>query len=785
MPDKAPGADIQKWLTKIAAYESTFKQWESRVTKILDRYKDSRESENGNSTSKFNILWSNVQTLIPAVYARLPKPDVSRRFRDNDPVGRVASLMIERALDFELEHYPDYRSAMENSVFDRFLGGRGVSWVRYEPHFKAAEQGVPEDGVQITDDADDAETQDAPDEEIDYECCPVDYVHWKDFGHVVARTWEEVPAVWRKVYMSRAALVDRFGEELGNEIPLDTKPKESQDKSITASSENSQACIYEIWDKEGKSAIWLSKSLNKIIDEKVDPLNLESFWPCPRPLYATITTDSLVPTPDFSLYQDQARELDTLCNKIDGLIIALQIRGIYDAAVPELARIFSEAGNTDLIPVKNWAAFAEKNGLKGAIDLVDIAPIAMALVESYKAVDQVKNQIYEIMGIADILRGSTEANETATAQKLKGQFGSLRLRAMQSKVIAYATELLQIKAQIICQMFQPETLIQISGASQLSQEDQALIPQALELIKSGPLRNFRIEVSTDSMVQLDEAQEKSDRMEFLNATGTFLDKALPMAQESPQMAPLLIELLKFGVTGFKVGKTIEGMFDATMDKLKEEAANPQPKPNPEMMKIQAQSQMQQQQFQMKAQSDAQSEQGRQQFEQSKLQMQVQMNQHQAQLDAQVEQSKQQAQAAQNQHQNELEAQREQQRMQNDASLQQMKMQFDSQQKQSDIEFNRWKTELENQTKIAVAELQAKTSLKQTAISANSKDETIEYDDNGEAAVRQNVQSLLDTVNANLQNMFDTHTQSHQQLIDNLSRPRQVLRGPDGKVIGVQ
>ena len=715
---------IQPWITKIAAYDNTFKEWEGRVVKILDRYKDVRSAAmGGGASSRFNILWSNVQTLIPAVYARLPKPDVSRRFADNDPIGRVASLMLERSLEFEIDHYSDYRSAMENSVFDRFIGGRGVAWVRYEPHFKAAEEGMPTDGIQITEDADEAEIE--PSEEVDYECCPVDYVHWKDFGHTIARTWEEVTAVWRKVYMSRPALVERFGEELGNEIPLDTKPKE-EDKTITASSENYQACIYEIWDKESKKALWISKSLNKILDERDDPLKLECFWPCPRPLFATITTDSLIPTPDFSLYQDQARELDNLCNKIDGLIIALQIRGIYDGAVPELARLFTEGGNTDLIPVKNWMAFAEKNGLKGAIDLVDITPIAMALVESYKAIDQVKNQVYEIMGIADILRGASEANETATAQRMKGQFGSLRLKAMQGKVIQYATELLQIKAQIICRLFQPETIAKIACVEQLSEQDKQFIPQAMQLIKDSTLRDFRIDISSDSMVQLDESQEKQDRMEFLESTGTFMERALPLAQIQPEMAPLLVELLKFGVTGFKVGKTVEGMFDETLDKLKQAAANPQPKPNPEMEKLQMEAQMSQAEMQQKMQSDAQLLQFKQQAEQQKLQAQFELDQRKAQLDAQVEQSKQAAQAQQNQHQNELEAQRAAQQMQNEAALEQMRIASQQSLEQSRQQFELLITRLNNANKIEVAEVSKSAQLEMaqmTAANEASQNET--------------------------------------------------------------
>ena len=147
---------VQKWLNVISQYDNEFKKWEARTNKIVRRYRDDNRNQNTNETAKFNILWSNVQTLIPAVYARLPKADVSRRFGDNDPVARVASQLIERALDFEIEHYTDFRSTMKHAVEDRFLGGRGVAWVRYEPHVRA--QDIPEDGLQVTEDVDEVDS---------------------------------------------------------------------------------------------------------------------------------------------------------------------------------------------------------------------------------------------------------------------------------------------------------------------------------------------------------------------------------------------------------------------------------------------------------------------------------------------------------------------------------------------------------------------------------------------------------------------------------------------------
>ena len=476
----------EDWYNCISQYERTFKEWEGRADKIVKRYRDESRSRN-NPTAKFNILWSNVQTITPAVFARLPRPDVSRRFRDNDPIGRVASMMLERALEYEIEHYGDYASAMKQTVQDRLLGGRGTAWVRYEPHIvgQAAGmgEGAPDDGFQVTEDADEAETEGGiyreDQERIEYECAPVDYVYWRDFGLTTARTWEEVTAVWRKVYMERAALVERFGEELGGKIPLDTKPETSKSFNEKMGEGSREALIYEIWDKATGQVIWLSKSMGKILDTRDDPLQLENFWPCPKPMFATLTTDSLIPVPDYVLYQDQARQLDTLADRIDGFIQALKVRGVYDASEPSLQRLFTEGENNTLLPVKNYGAFSEKGGLVGAINLVDIAPIAQGLNMAYQAMEQVKGQIYEIMGIADIQRGQTDPNETLGAQIIKSNNASGRLKTMQHEVVNFATALLQIKAQIICQHFTDDTILKISGAMQLSPQDQALIHKPL------------------------------------------------------------------------------------------------------------------------------------------------------------------------------------------------------------------------------------------------------------------------------------------------------------------
>ena len=732
---------VELYLNVVTQYDKEFSKWMNRTDKILRRYRDERQT---NSTqTRYNMLWANVQTLKAATFSRMPKPDVSRRFKDNDPIGRVASMILERAMDFEITHYEDLKHCLEASVYDRFLGGRGSAWVRYEPKIESQDYSVSESD----------EDSDEAAEYLDTEAAPIDYVHWKDFGHEPARTWDEVNKVWRKVYMTRKALVERFGEELGNKVPLDSSPDDQKYKDSDGIGK--KGLIIELWDRETETVLWISKSLNQILDERDDPLELEEFFPCPKPLYSTITNESLVPIPDFTLYQDQANALDILSTRISGLIDALKVRGVYDASEPTLQRLFTEGENNTLIPVKNWPAFSEKQGLRGAIDIVDITPIAMALKNAYEAMAQLKQEIYDITGISDIIRGQSNVIETATSAQIKSQFASLRLKEYQDAVACYASHILKLKAQVICGQFQPETLIKIGGVAQLSQEDQQLVPQAIEMLKSNPMRTFRIEVATDSMLYQDEQQEKADRVEFLGAVGTYLEKAVQASQAMPPEAtPLLMDLLKFGVTGYRVGRVLEGEFDNVADAIKEQAKQPkQSKQDPEMMKIQ-----------MEAQA-----------RQAELQNETQMREHEIQLEAQ----KQEAQA------------------QNDMRERQHKAELDQALEKQRLEFDAWKSKLDNETKIFVAELEAKTKLKQQYMQANPlADPLVDVGIDGNLHLTDEISGVLHAVNTNVAELIQAnqmHNQelaakqemAHQALIEQMTRPKTVVRDANGKIIGVK
>jgi F0F1-type ATP synthase membrane subunit b/b' len=509
-----------------------------------------------------------------------------------------------------------------------------------------------------------------------------------------------------------------------------------------------------LWDKETAKVYWFSKQGNKFIDVRDDPLELEQFFPCCKPLYSTMTSDSLVPVPDFVLYQDQANELDILSDRIDGLVKSLRVRGVYDSSVPALQRLLTEGDNNTLIPVDKWMAFSEKGGLKGAIDLLPLDTLANALLQCYRARQEIKQQIYEITGLSDILRGASQASETATAQQIKGQFASLRLRSMQEEVALFASDLIRLKAQIICTKFQPQTILMYAGASQLQPVDQQMIPQALALIKDKPLRNFRIEVAADSLVQLDEAAMKRERTEFIGAFAGFLQQAMPVAQASPEMTPVLMEIMKFGVSAFKSSQQLEGVIDQALDQIKEKMAQPQqPKPNPEMMKLQAQ----------------------QQADQMRVQADMQVAQAKAQFEAQLQQAK----------------------LQADAQQLQFTAQLESAKLEREQQMERFKAELDANTKIRVAQISHSASVLPEDMDAQQQmHATLNQD------LRGMIEAMMNTVNNSHQQVMQSHnnsvgtmqemlknqsdnTQVMKNVADLISAPKRIVRGPDGKAVGME
>lgn len=663
-PERDPlEASGQYWRGQLDHAQKLADDWEKRGDRVVARYRDERGvGERGRN--KFNILWSNVQVLLPSLYGRPAKPEVSRRYMDSDVVGRIAATMLERTLEYEADQFEDYAAAMNGAVEDLCLPGRGTAWILFEPI-------VSEVAEQTTN------TQAEPVERIDAAHSPVDYIYWKDFRHSPARTWAEVWWVARRVYMTREEGVKRFGEVFSN-VPLNAQDVEDarDKKKQTADTQFvKKAEVWEIWNKRTGKVCWVAPSYRQALDEREDPLKLEGFFPCPKPLFATTTNGSLIPVPDFSEYQDQAEELDDITNRIHWLVKAVKAVGVSNGEYTELNRLLNEGVDNKIFPVKNWAAFAEKGGIKGAVEMLDISIVIQTLATLYRAREDAKQTIYEICGISDILRGASDAQETLGAQQLKANFGSLRLRRRQSDVARFASDLYRLKAQVICNFYPPELIITMSGIKNTADgKNDALLMEAIALLKNGTLRDFSISVESDTLAQIDELEEKQAATEAITTIAAFIQQAFPMVSAAPETLPMVSEMLLFLVRRYRAGRGLESAIERALATL---AQKPQP-PDPEQQKLQAQ----QQADQMRTQAD------------------VAAAQQKAQLDAQVQQSK----------------------LQMEMQLEASKAQQAERLAQLEARLKLMETQVENDNEWRIAQLQAQTQIEVAQISARAQKE---------------------------------------------------------------
>ena len=645
---------VERWRTEIDYAEKALDKWLGRGRNVVRRYLDERDAIDSQN-KWFNLFHSNTNILRAALYAQLPKPEVQRKFIDyNDDVARVAANLLQRALTPDRDDPRDlFDAVMRHAVFDRLVPGLGTAWLRLETdteevQLQAEQSPEPGEGLAPPESAESPpnegfQTADSQDNQplaysrITDQRVAIDYVYWEDFIWSPCRVWEERRWVGRKVYMTKDELVKRFGEEKGNAVPLDYNPASASVVSTSVTFPGSitptqlaikQAVVYEIWDRVDRKVIWYCKGCEYLLDERDDFLKLVGFDPCPKPLLANVATNNTVPRPDFYLVQDQYNELDTVNNRISLLIQACKVVGVYDRASDGVQRMLLEGFDNQLIPVDNWAAFAEKGGVKGQVDWLPLEQVIATLQRLYESRELIKQQIFELTGIADILRGASKASETLGAQEIKAKFASVRIKDIQDEVARFAGEILRIKAELMIKHFTPDVLIKKSNI--LHTDDAELVQPAIELLQSEVGFEWRIVVTSDQLAQTDYQMEKSDRIELLTAVAQYLAQAGAMIAQTPQSGPLLVAMLKWAVAGFKGAREIEGMLDRQLDAMMKEQAEGggEEQPDPEAQKAEAEVkkiEMETQASQQKAQIQGQTEQQKLQFQQIKNQQDLRAN----------------------------------------------------------------------------------------------------------------------------------------------------------------
>lgn len=653
------------WLNLIKDAEKAFSDYQSKADGIDKLYADLSRLADTSRDRKFQLFWANVQVLAPSIYAHPPVPVVVPKFKDRRPLFRVSSELLERSCvtAFDLA---DINAVMMLLRDDLAVIGRGSAWVRYETKEKS----------------------DTPTERI-----VIEHIDRKDFLHDPARKWQDVDWVARRAYLTRVEMKERFGD-VWAKASYEVQRKE---REKGAANSQQKAAVWEIWCKSEDRVVWVTEGVEELLDEDKPHLKLEGFFPCPQPAYATVQRGSLVPVPDMLFYKDQLEELDQLTGRIHALSDALRVRGFYQAGAGEIGDAIETALKvTDdrqvMVPVSNWAAFGT-GGAKDTIVWLPIEAIAATVQGLVELRRQIIDDVYQIMGLSDIMRGSTEKDETATAQQIKAQFGSVRIRDKQAELVRIARDLVKIGAEIMAENFSPKTLLEMSQleipteadiaqqveevttkaqerfkqqveqalsnpeisqqaqanpeqaqqmAGQLQQQIVGQAQQEIEKLRQRPtieavmkflrdqkIRPFVLDIETDSTIQPDEDAEKQRRAEFLTALGGTMQQLAGLVQMEPSAAGFAAEVLKFAVAPFRAGRDLEGAIEEFADQMKQRASNPPPNPEAERAKAEAEAEGRRMQAEM--QMKMQELQARLQIEREKVKADMQAKQFDAQI----------------------------------------------------------------------------------------------------------------------------------------------------------
>lgn len=683
---------VKYWLSEIDASKKREKDFRKDGQRILNIY----NADNPDKTP-FNILFSNTETLLPALYSAIPRPVVQRRFKDEDPLGKSAAMAGQRILEFlmdtNVDGYETFDGGVRSATLDGLLPGRGVTCVKYDAEIGQMDRAGDED------------------EPTDYkksELVCVDTKPWNRVYFGYAKKWSKVPWVAYEEYVDRKEAVRLFGEEVSEKLIYTENEPGDKDDNETREQEKNQGerrtvCVYQIWDKDGGRKIrYISASYpDGYLKEEDDPLELTGFFNCPKPLQFVEKSNDLLPTAPYLIYENQAREINRLTIRINKIVEAIKARGAYDTELGDALGSIMDADDNALVPTDKSSALAAEKGLSNAIWFMPLDVLINVLGQLYVAREKCKNVIYEITGISDILRGSSLASETATAQNIKAQWGTLRLKRLQREVQRYARDILRMMLECATYKFSEETWAKMTGlpfllgdqfneltaiSSALQQRAQAeqiqirmqsqaqpgqpngqsqpqpsITPtmqqlrqvqaqlqspkwsDVLAMLRDDMQRAYRIDIETNSTVEPEAVEDQKNIADLMNALGQYLNGVGPLVAKGVMPFEVAQSMLLAITRRFRFGSEIEEYVKGMQAPKPEQDGSGLEKERMQLemqarsAEIQANKAMEQAKLQITQQTEASKLQLQSQIEQLRLEQEKRANQAKLQSEKNIEQ----------------------------------------------------------------------------------------------------------------------------------------------------
>ncbi len=283
--------------------------------------------------------------------------------------------------------------------------------------------------------------------------------------------------------------------------------------------------------------------------EYEDPLGLEGFYPCPRPLMMNVQSGKVTPRPDYVYIETQHDNIQELTKRINGIVKGIKDITLYEAGMFEELAGLENATDGKMIPVPNMLEKLGSRDSSNIIVPIDHRHKVETLGRLQEQRESEKNIIYELQGIADIVRGASVASETATAQAIKDKHFQVRLSEKINELRRYWRDSYRLITEIIGEHFTPESFFIFSGVE--------LNEQQLAALKNELGRAYMIDVETEDTTFEDDEKERQQGIELIRVMGEIIATHLPAVQNGALPADLFNSMLTFGTNLFKQGTVLE------------------------------------------------------------------------------------------------------------------------------------------------------------------------------------------------------------------------------------
>lgn len=622
---KPEDATYSLWKSRIdAAKEGPRKAWVEDSDAAYKEYlADVTKSDKGTRTreDRFPIYWSSIKTYMPMIYSRPGVPVAEKQFDDlDDNLARLACVALERAAKYAIKP-PSFHRAMI-ATRDAFLhSGKAAprivfhSEITDEPvkvYYTQQQMVDPQSqqpfsiwvndrGEPLTEDVeliqDEAgyylESATEKLEKVEVIADPVyrmDYLHNPD-----ARNEEEI---WWKGY--RACLDshefrEKFGEEALESVQAEDKrqDEEQEDKAKYAA----RYAVWEIWDKRKKRVLFVpengTKILTPVAGNESDPYELAGFFPSPAFIIGTVGDKHFWPVPDYIQLQSLVEQLHALYRRLRILIRAVRRRGLYDSQIPELQALEDALDEAEYIGVENFKELIGDGGLEAIVKHFPTNELSSAIVETVSVSEQLEAKLDQLYGIPDIVRGSSDPNETASAQQQKGHYLSLRSSNPAEMMQELVRETVELMVDLMFKRFPESKLEQVCGVPFWKEEDKQYWPQVLALCRDDQDRKIRVNIQTDSTITANRNAEVEQKNFLAKTVFEGISAMAAAGQQVPEMVPVAAEALMLVIQGAAHGKQVEDKMRQALEQMMQPKPPEQAPPDPAIVKAQIEQQMQQ------------------------------------------------------------------------------------------------------------------------------------------------------------------------------------------------